>query len=72
MDPNACLEEIRRIANDFVDCGVSQRSARLKGERFAELFEALDEWISNGGFLPHAWSRGIQSNGPDIDLEEKS
>lgn len=26
-------------------------------ERLADLMEALDEWLSKGGFLPKAWQR---------------
>jgi hypothetical protein len=44
MDPDAAL--------------AAMREAYLKGdlERVAEYAVALDQWISNGGFLPKAWS----------------
>lgn len=51
MDPNEALSEIRRIlqayaseGEEFVDC-----------DRFFDLVQGLDEWISKGGFLPEAW-----------------
>jgi hypothetical protein len=43
MDPNATLAAIRiAIANHHDD-------------DVAELFDALDGWISRGGFLPSDW-----------------
>jgi hypothetical protein len=40
MDPNTTLEELRElIANGFYDLDVDR-------------FEALDQWLSRGGFLP--------------------
>jgi hypothetical protein len=52
MDPDAALEELRRIAAfacndpDSVDAGY-----------LAELFEGLDKWIVGGGFLPRDWQK---------------
>jgi hypothetical protein len=42
----------------------------LEGERFddgdatslAELFQALDQWITRGGFLPASWAKGVPGN----------
>lgn len=48
MDPNAALDELRRLLADRDDG---------KLERIAELFEALDGWIAGGGFLPRDWQR---------------
>ena len=48
MDPNAALTEIRSI--------LARNDLELPDyERLAELTEALDKWLSNGGFLPDAW-----------------
>ncbi len=49
MDPNANLAEILQII----------RAAGLEADhnRLAELIEALDEWIVNGGFLPERWCK---------------
>jgi len=63
MDPNACLEEMLRLATEiqgqedealedsehFID---STDAARL-----AELVVSLDHWIQNGGFLPDDWRK---------------
>ncbi len=53
MDPNANLAEQRRIRNAI---RIGQYT-RNDVDRLAELIEALDEWISRGGFLPEAWQR---------------
>lgn len=51
MDPDANLTELRRLVS-----GVLQDPAyEPVAVRTAELFEALDRWISRGGFLPAAW-----------------
>lgn len=48
MDPNATLNEIRRIIN---------RDKPDDNERLRELIDALDGWCSTKGFLPKAWER---------------
>ena len=54
MDPNANLAEQRRIAARMIE---NDEDRPLLAYRLAELVEALDEWITNGGFLPSAWVR---------------
>lgn len=44
MDPNATLNALRELL------------AGDDGE-VAETFAALDEWLSNGGFLPDDWRK---------------
>jgi hypothetical protein len=58
MDPNATLEEMRTLSakmrKDYEDPdgnGIDQDDAN----RLAELVEAMDGWLSKGGFLPAAW-----------------
>ena len=53
MDPNANLAEQRRISSRLITVTGADRLAAL--ERLADLSDALDEWISGGGFLPDAW-----------------
>ena len=49
MDPDMTLAEIRSLTAriDHLD--------EHDHDRLAELITSLDEWISNGGFLPAAW-----------------
>lgn len=47
MDPNATLRRLREL------CALD--NCHLFAVEIADLFEALDEWISKGGFLPEDW-----------------
>jgi Ser/Thr protein kinase RdoA (MazF antagonist) len=60
MDPNANLEQQRRIiarmhALSSAENMSADDMAEL-GAELAELAEALDEWLTRGGFTPSAWS----------------
>lgn len=50
MDPNETLDQLRRITLDGLHGG------EMDAEHMANLFDALDEWMTRGGFLPTAWS----------------
>jgi len=54
VDPQANLLEQRRLVRRILDTDDLSSKAGL-AVRLAELVEALDEWISRGGFLPEAW-----------------
>lgn len=54
MDPNANLAEQRRLTARILN---NESDASQDALRLAELAEALDEWITKGGFLPDAWVR---------------
>ena len=60
MDPDSNLEEQRRLYKKLLNgqCSGWPRG-RLEADAFrlAELAEALDVWIQNGGFLPKRWAR---------------
>jgi hypothetical protein len=55
MDPNTVLDSLRTLAEYLrdEDAGVVLDYA----EETADAFQALDSWLSNGGFLPHDWER---------------
>lgn len=53
MDPNATLKQIRALL-DAIDCD-EDRSDDTSD--LITLVNALDEWLSNGGFLPKRWER---------------
>lgn len=57
MDPNANLIEQRRLTQNLLRGSMSRMERYVSCERLCELVEALDEWLTNGGFLPEAWSR---------------
>lgn len=50
MDPNETLSELRRWADNH-NVAPQPATADLLVEHFA----ALDEWLSEGGFLPNNW-----------------
>jgi hypothetical protein len=55
MDVNETLRRLRQLIVDQELADSSEESAKL-GWEAAELFRALDEWLSKGGFLPDDWS----------------
>lgn len=58
MDPDANLEEQLLRASKLVEAIENDRGIRESEVlRLAELVIALDEWISNGGFLPGKWGK---------------
>jgi hypothetical protein len=61
MDPNATLQTLRDFAERYadgcpdvnhVDCDHADQLTEI-----AEAVNALDVWISRGGFLPSDWQR---------------
>jgi hypothetical protein len=59
MDPNANLKEQLELAKNILEYPAQSDMDTINGdaERLAELVLALDEWISNGGFLPKRWQK---------------
>lgn len=61
MDPNEALRVMRMFTRQILDRADSLETANdyerqaLDGESLAEHVQALDEWLSNGGFLPTDW-----------------
>jgi hypothetical protein len=54
MDPNAVLARLRALFRGLDD-GSSYDDALATIEEAQQSFEALDGWLSKGGFLPEAW-----------------
>ncbi|AOT24733.1 hypothetical protein PBI_STASIA_77 [Mycobacterium phage Stasia] len=53
MAPDATLEELRLLMSDYRRHGLAMGTEAI--DRMVELMEALDEWMSKGGFLPADW-----------------
>lgn len=60
MDPNenlrmqrACVKRLREIR--LANIVGSKWEHANEAERLADLVEAMDGWLSGGGFKPHAW-----------------
>lgn len=59
MDPNETLRMARTAAAAITSAIDNEEDVQFGNvERLAEAFEALDEWLSKGGFVPDAWRRG--------------
>lgn len=54
MDPDANLEELRRLA---AECLANADTRDPNAVRMAELIEALDGWCKGGGSLPRDWQK---------------
>ena len=50
MDPNETLKKIRELIPQ-----VRSSESTAPGDDLAEAVEALDDWLSHGGFLPKDW-----------------
>lgn len=57
MDPNANLDEQLQLADRILAFDELGDIDPDDSVRLAELVKSLDEWITNGGFLPSAWQR---------------
>jgi len=56
MDPDATLKQLRALVRDVQDQEEEEfPDLTEQAEEFAELFEALDDWLKGGGFKPRAW-----------------
>lgn len=55
MDPNAALKDIRRWAKESRMPTISPEARDELHALVTSAVEALDEWLSKGGFLPDAW-----------------
>ena len=59
MDPDQCLKELREAIAELKH-EISEGFAGDLGDaadKAVEKFEALDGWLSRGGFLPLAWGK---------------
>ena len=58
MDPNATLREMLDLAAEFR--GLQDQDDEIHSDdaaRLGELFDALHDWITGGGFLPDLWRK---------------
>ena len=55
MDPNAALRELRAAIADFNTPDRGEEGNADAADRVVTYAEALDGWLSAGGFLPDAW-----------------
>ncbi|MFE0099827.1 hypothetical protein [Streptomyces sp. NPDC059009] len=63
MDPNATLMRLRR-AVDRIEVVAASPEEDWSGELIdvLEHFDALDQWLRRGGFLPSDWNARADTN----------
>jgi len=54
VDPNIALDKLRELCREALSLDFSRDGDEAACD-IAEKFEALDQWLSNGGFLPYEW-----------------
>ncbi len=59
MDPDVALEKLRKALASYRKWSAQacDKQALNEADKVADHFEALDQWLSSGGFLPDEWSR---------------
>ncbi|CAB4131449.1 hypothetical protein UFOVP276_204 [uncultured Caudovirales phage] len=57
MDPNETLNQLRESVKDWYANTLPVNSVEAIAElgRVIELVQAMDDWLSKGGFLPNDW-----------------
>jgi len=61
MDPDEALARLRRmVEEDLTDRAWSADTAAAddRCQTYAVQFQAVDNWLTNGGFLPADWRKG--------------
>jgi len=55
MDPNKALKNLREAEKQYRAAPAGSMAERVAASNMADAFEALDEWLSRGGFMPVDW-----------------
>jgi hypothetical protein len=57
MDPDVTLKEIRAAMSDWLNAedDALDANSTAAADRLVGHFQALDDWLSKGGFLPAGW-----------------
>lgn len=58
MDPNEALRLAREAAGELRQADDDDTLPGSQVGQLVEAFEALDEWLTKGGFLPSDWTTG--------------
>lgn len=67
MDPNEVLKKIRKLAKRLNDTRIEPADA--EAGMLAEAVADLDEWMSNGGYMPVDWNSAYHPPQPPIAPE---
>jgi hypothetical protein len=58
MEANEALRDAREARRRLTEAETDREASQM-GDLLADHFEALDDWLSKGGFLPADWQRDI-------------
>lgn len=64
MDPNATLDQIRALVANLG----SEDQITLEAQQLAEHFQAMDQWLTAGGFLPGDWQNAGNARGTILGM----
>lgn len=56
MDPNETLSQIRRLFANWEEWGDLEQNPSDAMDSLVDLFFALDNWLTSGGFRPDDWN----------------
>ena len=58
MNPNEALKDAREALKNVLGARGREHTNMEALDKLADAFEALDGWMSRGGFLPTEWAKG--------------
>lgn len=61
MDPDEALRQLREA---IATLNQDDHRREIAAEQVVDHFQALDEWLSRGGFLPKAWGAAVPDPAP--------
>lgn len=63
MDPNVTLKQLRELVGKYQDSTSLQKNwdAGATLSEIVKLFDALDEWLTRGGFPPNNWNGDLEA-----------
>jgi hypothetical protein len=76
MDPDEALKNARTALKNYRELESFEQKTNNERDRDLEImcaddmfdaFEALDGWLSKGGFPPKAWDRNLAPEGTEVE-----
>lgn len=56
MDPNVALSDLRAVLAKWEEWGTLELDPETAMDEIVDLFFALDNWLTSGGFRPDDWN----------------
>lgn len=67
MDPDEALKKAREALSDHRNGRLNAAEQADVLQELADAFEALDGWLSKGGFPPRAWDRNLAPESENVE-----